>query len=435
MSVTDIPLPQNTSLYEASNNQIVEPRLSLTEIVGSGNNNSYSNFYSKQYILNLYSQNVNEINLILNDKNISCTRGPNYFNLNGFDFGFDLRFLNQQSPTICFAPLIQAKDLDKNVPLASTALPNTYTISNYTSYLSNNLNVNDLILLRNQTTNAQNKIYRVVAINASSLTVYDDTSDTYFSTGLPSINVILSQNQNYIFTRVKVEDSLGVFYYGLYNTGGLYWVSQTAGLQLNTADYGISFNTELSSDTIAYNVFSNASITPQLNEVIAINVLTNGSGSTGGKTSGLYLITKITNALVYFQPIYPSYVFIQQFVKIKYDLDLLQENQVWYVNPETVGANNYLYATVFFNFNKLALSSTVINSPINWALQTGGANDEVLGFSLFMNDVNNNYIKNSDSFSIAVSPPTWSEGEIEGLNLKINYSTNTLTISEEAVVN
>jgi len=435
MNATDIPLPQNTSLYEALNNEIIEPRLSLTEISGNGNSGAYSSFYSKQYILNLYNQNVNEINLTINDKNVSSTRGPIYYGLNGFDYGFDLRFLNNQAPTICFAPVIQAKDLNTNVPLTATASPNTYTISNYTSYLSNNLTINNLIILRNQTTNSQNKIYRVLSLNGNLLTVYDDYNDTYSGTGKPSINAILNQNQNYIFTRVKVDDSLGVFYFGLYNTGGFYWSSQTAGTQLESADYGISFNSELSSNTILLSVFTAQNLSPQPNEIIAINITTNGSGSLGGKTSGLYRITKIYNNLVYFQPIYPSYIFIHQFTKVKFDLDILQSDQVWYVNPETVGANNYLYATVNFNFNRLTIDSLITNAPASWALQTGGANDEVLGFTLFLNKVNNNYILNSDAFLIGIYAPTWCEGKVEGLNLSINYATNTLGVNEEVIIN
>jgi len=431
MNVTDIPLPQDTKLYEASNNQILEPRLSVIKISGNGNNNSFSSFSVNQYKFTLYTQSVSGINVLINDKSASCTRGPIYYDLNGFDYGFEYRFLNNESPTICFAPELQAKDLDTNVILTSTTTPNTYTISDYASVLSNNLVVSNLVLLRNQTTNSQNKIYRVTAINGNQLTVYDDSSDTYSGTGKPSINTILNQNQDYIFTRVKVVDSSGTFYFGLYNTSGYYWVSQTQGLQLNTADYGVSFNSELTSDNVNFSIFAAQNLTPQLNEIIAINITTNGSGSLGGKTSGLYLITKITNGKVYFQPIYPSTVFIQQFFKVKYDLDTVTTNQVWYVNPDTTAASNFQYATVNFSFSKLNINTTITNNPSAWALQTGGANDLVIGFTILPNDANNNFIKQSDSFSFAIKPPTWTSGSVEGLNLNANYTTNILAINQE----
>jgi len=431
MNATDIPLPQDTQLYQASNNQILEPRLAVTKISGSGNNNAFSSFSVNQYKFNLYNQNTIGINLFINDKSVSCTRGPIYYNLNGFDYGFEYRFLNYQSPTICFAPEVQATDLDTNVTLTSTSTPNTYTISDYTSVLSNSLVVNSLFFLRNQTSNSQNKIYRVLSINGNTITVYDDSNDSFSGTGLASINVILNQNQDYIFTRVKVADLSGEYYYGLYNTGGFFWAPQTLGLQLPTADYGISFNNELPANNLNYSIFSAQNLSPSLNEVIAINVLTNGAGSLGGKTSGLYLITKITNGKVYFQPIYPSTIFIQQFFKVKWDLDLVSANQVWYVNPDTTMGNNYLYSTVNFSFSKLNINSTISENPSSWALQTGGANDTVIGFTVLPNDVNNNYIKQSDSFSIAIKPPTWTSGSVEGLLLNANYTTNILPVNQE----
>jgi len=271
----------------------------------------------------------------------------------------------------------------------------------------------------------------VLSINGNTITVYDDSNDSFSGTGLASINVILNQNQDYIFTRVKVADLSGEYYYGLYNTGGFFWAPQTLGLQLPTADYGISFNNELPANNLNYSIFSAQNLSPSLNEVIAINVLTNGAGSLGGKTSGLYLITKITNGKVYFQPIYPSTIFIQQFFKVKWDLDLVSANQVWYVNPDTTMGNNYLYSTVNFSFSKLNINSTISENPSSWALQTGGANDTVIGFTVLPNDVNNNYIKQSDSFSIAIKPPTWTSGSVEGLLLNANYTTNILPVNQE----
>ncbi len=76
MNATDIPLPQDTQLYQASNNQILEPRLAVTKISGSGNNNAFSSFSVNQYKFNLYNQNTIGINVLINDKSVSCTGGP-----------------------------------------------------------------------------------------------------------------------------------------------------------------------------------------------------------------------------------------------------------------------------------------------------------------------------------------------------------------------
>jgi hypothetical protein len=104
---------------------------------------------------------------------------------------------------------------------------------------------------------------------------------------------------------------------------------------------------------------------------------------------------------------------------------------VWYVNPDTTMGNNYLYSTVNFSFSKLNINSTISENPSSWALQTGGANDTVIGFTVLPNDVNNNYIKQSDSFSIAIKPPTWTSGSVEGLLLNANYTTNILPVNQE----
>ena len=439
MSATDIPLPQDTQLYESANNEILAPRLSVINISGSGATGNLSDIYTRQYKLNLYNQNVSEINISINDKSVSSARGPIYYNLNGFDYGFIYHFLNNQSPTVCFLPEIQAKDLDTNVNLTPTIYSFTYTISDYESVLSNSLLVNNLILLRNQTTSLQNKIYRVQEINGGQITVYDDSDDNWEDTNSGSINIALGQTQEYIFTRAKVVDSLGVFYYGLYQTinnnqiVAYSWVSQTQGVQLPKANYGVTLNSELAKNELNYSIFAAQNLQPQINEVVAINVSTNGSGSLGGKTSGLYLITKIANTKVYFQPIYPSVIFIHQFFKVEWDMDLLVSDQVWYVNPATVTSSNYLYSTVNFSFNKLELNSAILANPESWARQTGGAEDTVLGFTIYTNDVNNNFIKQSDSFSFTMRPPSWTEINVEGLSLKVNYETNILPVSQEVV--
>jgi hypothetical protein len=437
MNATDIPLPQDTQLYESVNNEILTPRLSVTNISGSTLLGSFNNPPFKQYKLNLYSQSVSEINISINDKSISSMRGGIYYNLNGFDYGFDYRFLNNQSPTVCFLPEIQAKDLDANVALNLVA-SNTYTISDYESVLSNSLLVNNLILLRNQTAASQNKVYRVQEVNGEQITVYDDSDDNWEDTGSGSINAALFQNQEYIFIRAKVVDLLGTFYYGMYNLAPnpdwrFWWVSQTQSVHLPKANYGVTLNSELARNELNYSIFSAQNLKPQINEVVAINIATNGNGSVGGKTSGLYSITKISNAKVYFQPIYPSVIFIHQFFKVEWDMDSLLSNQVWYVNPATVTNSNYLYSTVNFSFSKLDINSTTLSDPERWAKQGGGANDIVLGFTIYPNDVNNNFIKQSDSFYFEIRPPTWPDINVEGLSLKVNYETNILPVNQEVV--
>jgi hypothetical protein len=358
------------------------------------------------------------------DKNVSSIRNSTYYSLNGFDRGFDYRFLNYNSPTVCFFPLVSATDKSTNVTLTAIG-SNYYQIASYTSVLSNTLNLNDLILLKNQTTNSENKIYRVTTITGINLTVYDDSSDT------ASVNSLLTQNQSYIFTRVKVSDQYGDSFYGLYNTSGYFWVSQTANLKLTSADYGITLSSELSENKLNASLFSSVSL--ELNQVVAVNVLTDGAGSLGGKTSGLYLITKIVNGFVYIQPIYPDYVFIHQFFEVGYDLTTLSSNVIWYVNPATVTSSNYLYSSVFFNFLTLNISS-VTNTPSLWARQVGAASDTVLGVTIYTRLVNNNYLRNSDIFSMAIKPPTWTENVVEGLSLSLSYNTNMLAVQDQAVI-
>jgi hypothetical protein len=205
-------------------------------------------------------------------------------------------------------------------------------------------------------------------------------------------------------------------------------------VHLPKANYGVTLNSELARNELNYSIFSAQNLKPQINEVVAINIATNGNGSVGGKTSGLYAITKISNAKVYFQPIYPSVIFIHQFFKVEWDMDSLLSNQVWYVNPATVTNSNYLYSTVNFSFSKLDINSTISSNPETWAKQGGGANDIVLGFTIYPNDVNNNFIKQSDSFYFEIRPASWPEWNVEGLSLKVNYETNILPVNQEVVV-
>jgi hypothetical protein len=145
------------------------------------------------------------------------------------------------------------------------------------------------------------------------------------------------------------------------------------------------------------------------------------------------LITKIVNGFVYIQPIYPDYVFIHQFFEVGYDLTTLSSNVIWYVNPATVTSSNYLYSSVFFNFLTLNISS-VTNTPSLWARQVGAASDTVLGVTIYTRLVNNNYLRNSDIFSMAIKPPTWTENVVEGLSLSLSYNTNMLAVQDQAVI-
>jgi hypothetical protein len=424
MNYNDIPLPQDVRLYQVANNAVIEPKLSLLSISDNGDNNTYMNLQNKQFLFTITNQNALELSMSFDDKNVSSIRNSTYYSLNGFDRGFDYRFLNYNSPTVCFFPLVSATDKSTNVTLTAIG-SNYYQIASYTSVLSNTLNLNDLVLLKNQTTNSENKIYRVTTITGINLTVYDDSSDT------ASVNSLLTQNQSYIFTRVKVSDQYGDSFYGLYNTSGYFWVSQTANLKLTSADYGITLSSELSENKLNASLFSSVSL--ELNQVVAVNVLTDGAGSLGGKTSGLYLITKIANGFVYIQPIYPDYVFIHQFFEVGYDLTTLSSNVIWYVNPATVTSSNYLYSSVFFNFLTLNISS-VTNTPSLWARQVGAASDTVLGVTIYTRLVNNNYLRNSDIFSMAIKPPTWTENVVEGLSLSLSYNTNMLAVQDQAVI-
>ena len=432
MSLTDIPMPQDTKLYEASNNQILEPRISVQSLSFSEANGGYTNTKQKEYIWTFYNQKCHQYNTGFNNIDIASTRGATYYNLNGFDYGFKYRLLNKQSPTVSFLPLIKATDSDyygapTNVNLVNLG-GNSYQVNQYTVFLSNTLEINDLLLLRNQTNAAENKVYRVTNVQGVLLTIYDDSSDSYDTTGIASINEALTQNQDYIFTRAKVVDRYGTAYYGLYYDGSnKYWVSQTLGLNLQYCDYGISFASELVAYEINFSVFSAKNVYPAVGETIAINITTNGSGSLGGKTTGIYSIVRIANAKVYFVPIYPSYVFIHQFVKVGYDLDTLSANAVWFVNPQTTTSENYLYGSVNFNFNKFELSSAVTQDPTYWGIQVGGASDTPLGFEIYTNTTANNYILNSDSFSFSLYIPTWASYEIIGHSLNINYSLNEQT--------
>ena len=105
------------------------------------------------------------------------------------------------------------------------------------------------------------------------------------------------------------------------------------------------------------------------------------------------------------------------------------------MNPATVTYFNYLYSAINFNFVAYSISS-LINNPSLWAQQVGGANDQIIGFTLYTRLFNNNYVKHSDVFSITTKVPTWAANNsvVEGISLSINYNTNMLPYQEQAVI-
>lgn len=421
-------MPQETKLFKVdSNGAFLNPKLSTEALSITGLNGSSFDLDSPLR-LEIFNQNPDYIQLHFNDKDVSINTNGMYYNLNGFDYGVKCYMINLTSPSVCFLPEISATDCDTenngvNVALVNTT-PNTYTVNSYAQFFSNTLSVDNLVLLRNQTITSENKVYRVVSINAGTATLYDDSNDTYESTGKPSINAILNQNQDYIFTRAKVVDKFGTSFYGLYNTVNYQWVKQSEGIKLSTADYGFTINFEISNGYLDWTLFNSKGIAPKQNDIVAINVESDGSGSTGGKTSGLYLVTKIAGGNVYIQPSYEPYIFIHQFFNVKYDYDLESSNIIWFVNPETTTNSSYIYGSQFFNFTKLNLSNVVLGNISLWAQQTGGSNDTVLGFSIFAEPTPNNRIEFSDVFKIGIYAPTWAEGYMNGISINIDYQTN-----------
>jgi hypothetical protein len=416
----NIPLPQDTRLYQVNNGRIVQPRLSTEILYGSCAYGSYSSLQGNQYLFELYSQNVDEIYLKFDDKSISSIAGSNsYYDLDGYDNSFDMRFLNTTSPTVCFLPQIKATDNGSDVgSMNGPGQTSNISISNL-SYSS--FNVNDYVLLTNQTITSQNVLYRVISVSSSSIEVYYDSN----------INNVLNQNSNYIFTRAIVENGNGTFYYGLLNSQNYQWVSQTKGLKLATADYGITLYAELSSNSFPVNIFTSNGINPSVGQIIAINILPT---TTGGKTTGVYLITGIANNVIYISPIYPQYIFIQQFVKVLNDFNTFS-SAIWVVNSSLLGASNYYYTAQSFAFNVYSIQN-IISNPALWAQQVGTINDTIIGFTLYSFYVNNNYLQHSDIFSVCSNIPSWvaNGASVNGLNLNISYSTNLLSVIEGASI-
>lgn len=401
----EIPLPQSVKLYKVED---VDPPLSVDSIESTSTSGGFNSTSSDVFYYKLSGIQKHNLHFSFYDKDVSCTRSPSYYSLDGFDNGLECRFINTQAPTITFFPLIVAQDKNTNVPLF-TVSTNTYTLDNYTNYLSNNLTENDLVLLKNQTNNAENVIYRVQEIDGGKITLYNDILETV------SVNSLMNQNQNKIFVRAKVSDSVGDYYYGLDNTNGFSWISQTKSVHLADADYGLNIDKELACNAIEYSFFSGTDI--KQGDTVVINVLTNGSGSIGGKTSGVYSVSSISEGMIYLTPTYPAYVFVHQFVRVNYNINAGQSD-IWYINPATMDGTNHLYNSVYFNFLSYNISD-IIGTPNSWALQVGGVNDTIIGFSLFTNDTYNKFIQYSDQFSVSVKSPTWAEGKIRGLSFNL----------------
>lgn len=414
---TDIPLPQDTKLYEVVGDTIAEPKLAVETIgsactVTSASNTGYADLSGKKFLFQVYNQNVSEIYVRVNDKNVSCfAPGTSYYSLNGYDHGFDHRFINLDSPTVCFLPKIAATDDDKNINIASGYISTT-------NLITSNVAVNDYILLTNQDTASENKPYRVIGKEGTTLQIASDST----------IDSVLSQDENYIFTRAMVETSSGTYYYGLSNSLSYRWISQTKGIQLPSSNYGITLYSELTTNRIAVSYFNDNNIVPKIGETIAINIV--GSG----KTTGIYQITRLMGGYAYFAPMYPSYIFIHQFTKVETDLNTMAP-AIWMVDPQYIHNTAYLYSARQFAFRSYNASS-IISDPSLWARQIGGTNDTIIGFSIFTNDKHNNYIKHSDTFAFTTKVPRWADngGILKGLSLTASYSTNMMDIEQQEVV-
>jgi len=125
---------------------------------------------------------------------------------------------------------------------------------------------------------------------------------------------------------------------------------------------------------------------------------------------------------VYFQPIYPTFVFYQQFIKVKLDLITLN-SAVWYVSTKI---NQILYGSGRFSFSTVDITQSILSNPSLWAAQVGLANDTIIGWPLYLNSTANPYIYNSDTFVTTVQVPTWvsNNSELIGLSLNLYYRGN-----------
>ena len=294
-----IPIPQNTKLYQVVNGAIVSPRISTNSIACNCSASNYSDLKNNQWIYQFYNQNVSVIHLYYNDKSLSIFR-PNlisYYSFDGTDpsnnnltTGLTYRFLNLSSPSIQFLPLVSLI-YTTNITITNNVISNITTA----------LQIGNYLFLTNQTSTAQNGIYRVISINGSNITVYLDSR----------FNTILTNTTPNILTRIAVSSSdlSSANYYGIYYNGASYDIySQTNEIFLGFVDYGITQTVDLTGNYLPISIFNSQSITPQIGQKIALNI------SSGGYTSGIYEIYKLANNLVYFQPVYSTFVFYQQFI-------------------------------------------------------------------------------------------------------------------------
>lgn len=408
----NIPLPQDTRMYKAIDGQISEPRYFIDGLIGDCEYPNYSNFTNDSYLFQFYNQNISEVFVRFLDQSTNSIAGQNsYFDINGFDYGFEYRFINKSAPTVCFLPLIKSTDKGSNIDISTGNI-------NISNLSFENVEINDYILLTNQTISSENVLYRITAKTGAIITIYSDVD----------INGVLTQNQNTIFTRAKVQNDNGTYYYGLYNTVNFSWASQEKGLELTKCNYGVTLSSEITSDRIDLSYFSVFDIIPQVGEHVAINI------SIGGRTSGVYVITKVASGFVSISPIYPPYVFIHQFVKIDLDFNT-SSNAVWFVDPNYLGGTTYIYTAKEFAF-KTYDPSSILSSPLNWAQQVGGKNDEIIGFTLYNDLQNNNFISHSDIFSFTIKTPNWVDdgASVKGISLNAYYETNMIPVKEEVVV-
>jgi len=400
------PLPQNTKLYQVVDGAIISPRISTNSIVRNCSALAYSDFKSNSWLYQVYDQDVSVMYLSYNDKSVSIFR-PNllnyisYYSFNGSDptgnaqtNGIEYRFLNINSPSIQFLPLVSFIFTSNVVILSGViALSTTATSGNY-------------IFLTNQTSSSENGVYRITSINGNNASVYKDVRFDI---------VTKNANQN-VLTRVAVSTSgiSSANYFGIsYNGVGYDVCPQTSEIFLGAVDYGIKQVADLTSNSLPFSIFSSQSVYPEIGKKIAINI------SSGGYTSGIYEIYKITNNLVYFQPIYPTFVFYQQFLKVSFDFETLKDS-VWFISDKI---DKTLYGGTRFYFSSVNITQSMIDDPSTWASQFSVAGDTTVGWPLYLNQTGNPSIRNSDIFMTTLKMPNWvSNGsELTGLSLNLNY--------------
>ena len=367
--------------------------------------NNFSTISTDKYNIFFFNQNNTETLISINNQSVS---NNTYANINGFDYGMNIQFLNYDSPTIIYLPYVRS--LDKNQYININLQNNIGIISNYQSVLTNPyVQINDYILLRNQINPLENQPYRAVGIATSSITVQVDAR----------INNILLSDQNKIFVRAFSFDGFNSYYLGLANSQGYYWINQDICLRLTDCNYGLRLNNEIQNNTINAALFP-FTAGPLAGETIAISI--NG----GGLTSGVYKIVNNIRNNILLEPVFPRILHNHQFVKIKLDLGI-NTNSVWFVNSKYLNNSAQIYGLCKFEFALYDISG-IINSPNLWASQVGGANDTIFGLVIYNDIVNNKYLSKSDHFSVGIQVPSWvtDNSLLEGLSLDINYEAEGL---------